>query len=254
MNEEVFDVIDVIRYANPGISPEQLLIRKECYRKRREMCDLIKEEKWDLIQDCDCVKDCELCNPINRIMMPKFCSLNYILMFCKDMKEEVQKTIERINGEITKEKWFYSIICNIPPSIKNLSYFIENKLIDPNNGSEELTLLSLYSMNNTSSWESTIEYLLSQEVNINLQNEYGENIILTILRWDYYDKEDFYEDERQDKYILKFNERLIFLLEKGADPLLTDKKGISALEYAYNLKTFSQDVKANLIRILEMYI
>ena len=59
---------------------------------------------------------------------------------------------------------------------------------------------------------------------------------------------------REEKYIENFNEKITYLLEKSCDPLLEDKEGISAIEYARNLKTFPQTQKDDLVRILERYI
>ena len=233
---------------------EQKVIRRECYRKRIETAELINKQKWDLIQKHTCVEDCTVCNnPIigNIEDNPIKCILLY-----KEFNLDCQKTIERIYGEMTQEKWFLSIMKQTPSS-DSLSYFIKNKLIDVDYGSEKVTLFSLYAIYTCGFyWEKTFNIILSDDIgfNINLQDKYGQNILLSLLRKDYYDKEDFYPEERQDKYIQNYNQKIIYLLEKGADPLLEDKEGISAIEYACNLKTFPQYQKDDLIRILERYI
>jgi len=233
-------------------TPEQKLIRRECFRKRRETVRLIYKEKWELIQKHTCVKDCTVCN--NPIMGKiEDHVIKHITLFSKYFNLDVQKAIERMHdGEMTQEKWFLYIMQN-PPSLKTLLYLIKNNLINPDYGSGEVTLFSLYINESSYYWLKTFEIILSDNIgfNINLQDKYGGNILLSVLRKDY---EDFYPKEIEEKYIQNYNEKIIYLLEKGADPLLEDKEGISPIEYARNLKTFSRKQKDDLISILERYI
>jgi hypothetical protein len=124
----------------------------------------------------------------------------------KKFNLDCQKTIERIYGEMTQEQWFLALMKQ-PTSSDNILYFIQNKLINPDFGSEEVTLLSLYNLYNGFYWEKSFDNILSYDIgfNINLQDKYGENILLSILKRDYYDKEDFYPDERDDEFIENYN-------------------------------------------------
>jgi hypothetical protein len=236
---------------------EQKLIRRECFRRRKETIDLVNGKKWDLIQKQICVEDCTICNN------PVMGKIETHVMSCvfrlpKEFNLDCQKTIERIygeNGEMTQQKWFRGIMQD-PPSSNTLLYLLKNNLISPDY-SDHVTLLSLYAIYRcTIYWKDTFDLILSDDIgfNINLQDIYGDNIILSILRKDYYDEEDFYPDEREDKYIQIYNDKITYLLEKGADPLLENKEGLSAIEYARNLKSFPQTQKDDLIRILERYI
>jgi hypothetical protein len=234
-----------------GYTPEQKLIRSECYKKRIIVTNLVRNKEWNLIKECnECVKECTVCksNAINIKDHPMAC----IFLFSDDFNLEAQKTIERIYGEMSKEKWFSNII-KYKPRFDKLYYFIQNNLIDSNYASD-FTLLGLYSIYScTFEWLNIFEYILSDEVgfNINLQDNNGNNILLTILYFYYYDNQDFYEDERLDIYIKICNEKLIYLIQRGADPLLENKKGVCALDYARELKTFPQYQKEELIRIFE---
>lgn len=232
---------------------EQKLIRSECLRKRRETLSLIKEEKLDFIEKYSCVEDCTICN--NPIMGKiENCPSKFIILYSKEFNLNCQKTIERIYGEMTQEDWFL-VIMSQPPSLKNISYFIRNNLINLDYGSEEFTLLSLYAINTFRffNWENTFNIILDENgFNINLQNKYGENILLSVLKYDYYDQDDFYAEDREN--IQDYNNKIIYLLERGADPLLSNKEGVCSLDYAYSLRTFPQDKKNELISILERYI
>lgn len=235
---------------------EQKLIRNECFRRRKETFDLVNEKKWDLVQKHLCVEDCTVCNnPVTGKIEDHVMSCIFLL---PEFNLDCQNTIERIygeNGEMTQQKWFIGIMQHHLSS-NNLLYLLKNKLINPDY-SDCVTLLSLYAIYKCAIyWKDTFDIILSDDIgfNINLQDIYGDNIILSILRKDYYDEEDFYPEEREDEYIEIYNNKITYLLEKGADPLLENKEGLSAIEYAHNLKTFPQNQKDNLIRILERYI
>jgi hypothetical protein len=237
-----------------GYTYEQKQIRNECYKKRMKVMNLVRNKEWDLIKECDeCPNECTVCsfNTGNIKDHPMSC----IFLFSQEFNLQAHKTIERIYGEMSKKKWTSSII-KYKPQFDKLYYFIQNNLIDINYSSE-FTLLGLYSVySSTFEWINIFEYFLSDEVgfNINLQDNNGNNILLTILYFDYNDNEDFYEVERLDKYIKISIEKLTYLLERGADPLLENKKGVCALEYARELKTFPQHQKEELIKLFERYI
>ena len=226
-------------------------MEQNCKNFRRETFQLIKEEKWDLIESNDC--KCDFCDRSPSGEFP----LSSIVLWCREITPDVLRTIERIYRPkygYGEDFWFKVIIAT-RPTINKLSYFIENKLIDVNCGSY-YTLLGYYSIFFESTyWQLPFNYITSLDgFNINIQNESGENALLEILREDYYDKEDFNREDREEKYIEIYNDKIRFLLEKGSDPLLEDKQGVSALDYVKNLTTFPEQQKNRLITILKKYI
>jgi hypothetical protein len=234
-------------------TPEQLQIRSNCLRLRRETTELIRNKKWDLVQGNQCNRDdCTVCtNPF----MSSY-PLKQILMYSERMTLEIQQTIERIYGKQTEYGWFKMILENCP-SITILSYFIENKLINPNYSIQQYTLLGYYSMYYYTSWTNMFEYLLSPEIgyDINIQSEDGDNCLLSIISEYYYDNDNRNNiEEREEENLLICNEKLRYLLERGADPLLQNKEGICALDYARNLETFTQEIQIRLVQLLEIYM
>jgi len=227
----------------------QQKMEQNCKSFRRQTYQLIKEEKWDLIESNDC--KCNFCERMGEF------PLSSIILWCREITPDVLRTIERIYRSkygYNEDFWFKVIIAT-RPTINKLSYFIENKLIDVNCGSY-YTLLGYYSIFFESTyWQLPFNYITSLDgFNINIQNESGENALLEILREDYYDKEDFNREDREEKYIEIYNDKIRFLLEKGSDPLLEDKQGVSALDYVKNLTTFPEQQKNRLITILKKYI
>jgi hypothetical protein len=228
----------------------------ECYKKRGDIITLINEEKWHLIDEYVCsINNCRVCN--NPVIKSDMFPIGF-LFNKNNFNSEIQNTIERIyikmnykdqpdKTKLKKEEWFLLII-KIVPKINVLSYFIENNLINPNHGSEQVTLLELYCIYKDQHTQY-LDYILSQEVgfNINLQNSYGENVILSTLRLY------FYQYEQTDYVFERYNRLINYLLERGADPLLEDKEGISPIQYVIDLKTFDETQKIHLIKILKKY-
>jgi hypothetical protein len=230
-------------------TPEQELIRSNCFKWRSNTLLLIKEEKWDLIE----------CNPCNRSIC-SVCQNNVIgesplrdlLVFSHDNKmHHVHKVIERVYGNQSSNDWFKIILYNIP-SFSKLKYFIENGLIDVNNGSYNNTLLTVYlNWSYDNDWEKKMDYLLSEKVgyNINIQQRDGDNSLFSFIRCCY---DEFFEEG--EDVLLKYNEKIVYLLEKGSDPLLPDKEGICILEYLKNLMSIEEHKKQELIQLIERYL
>lgn len=108
--------------------------------------------------------------------------INCMIVCVREFNLDIQKTIERIDGNMNHEKWFLAIMKD-PPHFKSLTYFIKNKLIHPDY-SNEVTLFSLYGVYMCGYyWKNTFEFILSETgFNINLQDIYGDNILLSILK------------------------------------------------------------------------
>lgn len=223
-----------------------------CNNRRSASISLYVHKNLEIIDETKCEYDCS-CD---------FCKSEYnkhpldsILSFSNEITEEMYNKIERIYGKLTMEEWFLTVIRNVPNTNK-LPFYIEKGLIDPNYVIERMTLINLYSVGPSCSYEKSILYYIINYsgFNINIQNEDGDNILLYILKYDsYYDKPDFYPTDREDKYLKRCNDRLLYFLQNGADPLLENKEGISAVDYARNLKTFPQETKDDLIKLLEPY-
>jgi hypothetical protein len=222
-------------------------MEQNCKNFRRETFQLIKEEKWDLIESNDC--KCDFCDRSPSGEFP----LSSIVLWCREITPDVLRTIERIYRPkygYGEDFWFKVIIAT-RPTINKLSYFFENKLIDVNCVGD-YTLLGYYSIFSSSYWQLSFNYITSVDgLNINIQNDLGENVLLETLREDYNDND---IQDREEKYIEIYNDKIRFLLEKGSDPLIEDKDGISSIEYARNLTTFTEKQKNILINILEEYV
>lgn len=233
-------------------SDDEDQIINNCLKWRQNTIHLIIDEKWDQIESNPCpYNNCFICE---EKQLPE-CPLQPLFVYPHVFTIKIQSIIERIYGPQTSNSWF-KMILKYYPKLTILQYFIENRLIDIHNGSYNYTLFSKYAISyrygTIYKWGN---YLLSEEVgyNINIQDCAGENVLLTYLRFSYYDEDDFFPQEREEKHLLNYNENIIYLLEKGADPLLEDFEGISSLEYARNLSTFPQDQKDRLIQLLEQY-
>lgn len=234
-------------------SPEEEEIRANCFLWRTNTFVLIKNEKWDLIESNPCSPNiCTVCQ--NNIYGDS--PIRPLLTFVEyDKLHYVQEVIERIYGKLTQDIWFKIIISNVP-CFSHVKYFIENKLIDVNNGSYGNTLLSIYAnWSYSQDWKDKWDYLLSEEVgyNVNIQSCHGENCLLSFIRICY--DEDYFDQE--EAVLLEYNKKIMYLLEKGADPLLTDKQGTCALKYVIDLESFegfTEEQKEKMIQLLESYI
>ncbi len=232
----------------------------DCKQFRKEMQSILKSNNWDLVDDKLCRLDsCSLCNGRFREYI-----LMGIMLYCKEITPKIEETINRIYGcktiltckdkKLTSEGWFEVIYCTIP-DFNQLSYFSKNKLFDPNYGSHQYTLLSLYASHRsiTNKFDKKyLEYILSPEVgfNINIQNADGKNILISIL-------DDMNTDQDIDEYqeVYDYIEMIIYLLDKGADPLLEDKDGMCALDYIKGVDYLVNigSKKNQLIDIIESY-
>lgn len=231
---------------------DQMLL---CNNRKSSSLALYIHKNLDIIEETKCCYNCscDLCLSEYR----KY-PLDPILNFSdkiEDICDEIYNKIERIYGKLTMEEWFLTLIRNLP-NMDKLPFYIEKGLIDPNYVIERLTLLNLYSIGPSRSYEKSIlSYIINESgFNINIQNEDGDNILLYILKYDvYYEKPGFDPLEREDRIFKRCNDRLLYFLQNGADPLLENKEGLSAIEYAHNLHTFSQEIKDELIKLLEPY-
>lgn len=240
--------------ANP-YSPRQNRIRSICLQSRKETITYIRNQQWDLVQGNQCNHyDCTVCS--NPVMSPF--PLRQIFTCIEKMTPEVQKTIERIYGEQTSESWLKMMLESCPP-IRVLSYFVENNLIQANDSFGRYSLLGYYNLFSSKyTWKGIFDTLLSPEIgyDINIQTEDGSNCLLSVIFEDYYDGEDRmeYMEETQEESITLSNQKIQYLLEKGADPLLENKEGVCALTYARQLQTYPDPIKSQLIELLEQYV
>ncbi len=235
-----------------------------CRTIRHQICDLIKNEEWDSIEYYRCLQEnCVICN--NRVV-GEF-PLLAIMNSCKEMNQTIEYTINRIykdkgilsyqDNKLNSDGWF-EVICATVPSFDKLSYFVNNKMIDPNCGSYKYTLLDLYAqykvITTSTKFDSKyFDYILSPQVgcNINIQNACGESILLSIIR-EMSEDEDIYDTI---EYINIYIDTINYLLEKGADPLLENKEGMCALEYSRNSDNLNMigERKSEIISLLEYY-
>ncbi len=224
----------------------QQSIRSQCLRWRQQTCELVKQEKWDLIT-LNPYKDnynCIICSNPVMSECPRYNLMNVI-----PFTEEIQATIERLYGPVNSDDWLLYIFESVP-TISTLQYFLEKNMIDPNNGSYTWTLLKLYSIY-TTNYMPIIDYILSKNGDINIQSCDGENVLLSTIICNY-DLDDLIPEE-QDELIRKSENQIEYLLSKGADPLLSDKNGLTALQFAYDLIGFTEQQKSRLIQLLESY-
>lgn len=223
---------------------EPQAVRSNCLQWRRQTIQLIKEEKWDMLEINPCLfDDCAICqNSVMRLdlLEPLFLIPTFTL--------EIQRAIERMYGPQSRDHWYRMLLEQVP-SLSTLRYFIENGLIDIHCGKYAYTIFNIFSQYYRSENVFDLwEYLLSDGVgyNINLQDSQGNNILLSLLlRLDYY---------ADDEHNLLSTQKITYLLQKGADPLLENKDGVSAWSHVCHSARCPQETKNRFIQLLEKYI
>jgi hypothetical protein len=129
------------------------------------------------------------------------------------------------------------------PSFSILQYFIQNQLIDITSSHYDYPLFTIYSYHHPNDIFHIWDCLLSEGYMINLQDPLGNHALLVLLLFQY-------EEDQED--LLESNERITYLLQHGADPLLENKEGVSA--WSYICDAFSQETKDRLLPLLEHYL
>lgn len=241
---------------------EQEFIRFNCLNWISKTLSLLIEEKLELIESNPCPRDmCSVCNNSEEYPFSEEYPLRPLIAYSKNNDiSYIKKVVERIYG-IQSSDWWFKIIINNVPSFTKIKYFIENDFIDVNNGSYNYTLLSIHLNRSYGNyWREKLDYLLSEKVgyNINIQNRNGDNCLLSFIRCRFIrnrfrlDYINYTEDQLLQSY-----EKIIYLLENGADPLLEDKEGVCTLEFLKNLmpnEGFTQHKKQELIQLVERYV
>jgi hypothetical protein len=220
-----------------------------CALWRRTIIQSINEQKWDQIEKNPCTsQECTLCQ--SRVTGPyPLKPLLTIPIFTRS----VQNVIERIYGPLTPDDWYRILLENIS-TLSTLRYFIENRLIDIQCGRYNYTIFVLFSQYYRQETFALWDELLSLGYDINLQDSVGDNALLAFLRFEYYDGEEYDEEDRLEESLLDANQKIAYLLQRGADPLLENKDGVSAWSYVRTLSTFPQQVKDRLVQLLAHYV
>lgn len=214
------------------------------------MTRLIKEEKWNELVPTPClVEECENCHTVLWAKIPL-----EVLTAEEFFSPEQAGAVMRMYGHYTTTEWM-KLLLYYRPSIPLLRFLFGTGRLSPDQ-SDPFTLLS----HNVVWWSKKhIDYLLSPEVgmNINLPTTRGNIAILQYLRTTYDDNED--EDDiatrpgPEDEYWTYKLECLQFLLDHGADPLLGNRDGTTALTYVEGLTTYTEQQKRTILSLLYQY-
>ncbi len=214
-----------------------------------DMKNYIEEGKWDLIQSIALTTNlsCKKNMLLNLISIPN------------TITEEVRQTIEIIYKPISPSEWVRLLMkINIP--FEKLKYFLDNKIFSPNDNARChtdddscYTVMQHYLWRHTSyfQFKNRFDFFLSKDIggNINIQDDEGNTLLHNILRC-HYSKERI---DQNPEFYRDYLEKIIYLLEEGADPLLSNKKGITPIDYVRERPNEPNSLRNELLNLLEAY-
>lgn len=225
--------------------------------------EYIRQGKFELVKlSCSC--------SCSNLCSERFLLLKDLINIPDIITEEVQQTIERIYNPYRNDSndWV-KILIKIHPSFNKLKYFLEKNLISPNDfkttcdekcdqdediNRNEYTIMHHYLWRSVQIyfvWKDRFDFLLSDEIggNINIQDDNGNTLLHCILKCRY--EKDTHEryPKIYDSYLQKIN----YLLEHGADPLLENKKGVNAIDYVKKRPSNPNSFKDDILCLLESY-
>lgn len=150
---------------------------------------------------------------------------------------------------LTGEKWLKLILAFHLIPVQTVRYLLENECIRVDQG-DPFSLLSIYSGFYS---QPHIDLLLDEfGSNINIQNAGGVTPLYTLVSYSY-DIDTEFAFSCNDSWYEKANSRIECFLERGADPLLTKKDGVSTLDYVRSMPRLEESYRTRLISILERY-
>ena len=210
----------------------------------------VVNRSWDLFQPPSC--------PVHGTW--RSYSAGYLIAQ-SDLSPELVAAIDRVCHNFSTEMWNRSF-ANTKIQLPMLRHLVERGYLQPNGDYEE-TLLHHF-MKSHHFQREQVAYLLSPEVgaNINLPNEGGTPPLLEYLYYHIGDETDveieLYGGEGAEEMAAEdwplILEGVEFLLEHGADPLLADKIGWSALDHAEAVWGLSEENRESLLALMHRYI
>lgn len=206
---------------------------QKCIDWYNQTSNLIREEKWEeLVQPGNCL--CSFCNSLHRIEK----------MFIKEGKFSTEaQTFALYLNKNNKLEWMDAIICSPPLTMKKLKDVIETGLIDVNYSSYNSlagTFLNHDCHDYVPYWKEALDYLFSKGCSPNIQDNDGYSLLMCAnAGWNTWSS-------------LHHNYHMtLYLLEKGADPFLEDKKGNNMISYAKEF--FSKKEQKHLFQVIKKY-
>ena len=250
-----------------------------CYEWQTRMIRHIRENEWEKLEptSCQTPDNCRICSyTISCHPLEYF--LNGGTFFPTPEHQpfeftiEAEEAVERLMGKpMTSDDWF-TLFLRCRPSISLLKYLYANHKLEPNK-SDPYSLLMLFTVFGDN---EGVEYLLSPEIgtNINLQNSSTWNTpLLGLLRslYESIDGDELEPEEeielianREERELLENGQlddyhdrrlgRIRYFLERGADPLLENRDGLSPLKYVQTSLRCSSSHRVKLIHLLEQYV
>jgi hypothetical protein len=100
-------------------------------------------------------------------------------------------------------------------------------------------------------WKDLFDFFLSDNMggNINIQDDKGCTLLHCFLRCDYMKDTHQEYPQRYDSYL----DKIKYLLERGSDPLLPNKKGITPIDYVKEKPYEPNSLRNEILEILETY-
>lgn len=210
---------------------------------------MIETGKWGQVEEKPvCEEDCLGCMYVER-------PIDLFLRGRYPLTPAFEALIHQMYGEeFTPSRWF-SFFWHHPPSVPALRYLIQAGRISPNHP-EAYTLLERSMIYYS---HPHIDFLLVEAgLNVNLPSESRNTVLLTYLTYlrAVWDEEEAVEDRPEEgaECWRMGVERLENLLQRGADPLLENRDGVSALSYVEGLTTFTESQKETLLAVLRRYV
>jgi hypothetical protein len=173
---------------------------------------LAEKERWDMINpcpECQCAFYPDIRYNAIRFIYNRWCGLS----------PGMQAAIERLYpGGVDWSALFLQLYDD--SNYERFVYLTQRGLLDPNGShlyAEQILL------QRGEEWEAQMEYYQSIGGNVNLQDGDGASLLATILMC-----------QRMNLHHAQvdYTKRIRFLLDKGADPLLEDHSGMTALDFA----------------------
>ena len=212
-------------------------------------CRRMRKEKWSELAPNPCrVQDCVYCTLRHFVDHP----IELISLY-EEITTEMEEAIHHMYGHYTSVQWM-TVFVYTTPSVPLLRLLFRKGYLSPDN-SDPTTFLS----RSVVWWrQEHIDFLLGPEIgmNINLQTPLGNSPLLQHVCTAYDDEENEfpYDPVVKRERLLRDLQRTAFLLERGGDPLLENKNGLSALSYVEGLTTFAADEKEMILDLLRLYV